>query len=407
MLRRQPESRASLDDIVNDSWLGGAADDEGNAISSDDQLPMVSREHLTEEEHAYILKKMVGGGIADRDEIIEALDLNEYNHVTATYFLLAERLLSAQRDAMARRLRQRTRQVVRRRAVTSDAVVTVGSPSRRGVTDEAGDLAGVAEMGKKPSVTVDSLLSPEATAAAMSMAAAATTSSSGVGTKFGGGFRSIAIVEEEEEEEEEEDEIDISRSAPIPVPTVLQDDDDVMTSAMSPGGQPRLSRHSSASSLADKSAEIAAIDIATIAAGLKGIHEGHAGSTHGSGTSTPAPFPVTSHIGTGGLSRQGSLRRVGGEGLAAAAAVASPAPAAIAASAPALSSSPASERRASASLPRQSSSSPSPSTPPGSTGSSVQSSPARYIKVLSNKKLVSTRSSPQLILNQVLFIRLF
>lgn len=71
MLQRQPERRASLEDIVNDPWLGGAADSEGNAISSEDQLPMVSREHLTEEEHLYILKKMVGGGIAQKDDIIE------------------------------------------------------------------------------------------------------------------------------------------------------------------------------------------------------------------------------------------------------------------------------------------------------------------------------------------------
>jgi len=71
MLQRQPEKRASLDDIVRDPWLGGAADDEGNAISVEDQLPMVSREHLTEEEHAYILKKMVAGEIASREEILE------------------------------------------------------------------------------------------------------------------------------------------------------------------------------------------------------------------------------------------------------------------------------------------------------------------------------------------------
>ena len=71
MLQRQPETRASLDDIVSDPWLGGAGDTEGNAISEADQLPMVAREHLTEEEHAHILKKMVQGNIAPKEEIIE------------------------------------------------------------------------------------------------------------------------------------------------------------------------------------------------------------------------------------------------------------------------------------------------------------------------------------------------
>ncbi len=36
-----------------------------------------------------------------------ALDLNEYNHITATYFLLAERKLKSQRAELARRLRLR------------------------------------------------------------------------------------------------------------------------------------------------------------------------------------------------------------------------------------------------------------------------------------------------------------
>ncbi len=71
MLQRQPELRASLADIVSDPWFGGAADSEGNAMSTEEQLPMVSREHLTEDEHEYILAKMVTGEIAEKEEIIE------------------------------------------------------------------------------------------------------------------------------------------------------------------------------------------------------------------------------------------------------------------------------------------------------------------------------------------------
>ena len=75
MLQRQPESRANLEDIINDPWLGGRQspdDEEGrSAIPDDEQLPLVSREHLREEEHAYILKKMAQGNIATKEEIIE------------------------------------------------------------------------------------------------------------------------------------------------------------------------------------------------------------------------------------------------------------------------------------------------------------------------------------------------
>ena len=77
---------------------------------------------------------------------------------------------------------------------------------------------------------------------------------------------------------------------------------------------------------------------------------------------TPAPFPQSSQIGTG-LSRQNSLRRSETSGSNSGAA--SPT-----------------------------------TTPPGSTPSSSQGSPARY-KLGSGRKLANTRSSPQLILNQI------
>jgi hypothetical protein len=35
---------------------------------------MLSREHLSEEDHAHILQKMVAGSIASRETIIESLD---------------------------------------------------------------------------------------------------------------------------------------------------------------------------------------------------------------------------------------------------------------------------------------------------------------------------------------------
>ncbi|XP_066991528.2 SNF-related serine/threonine-protein kinase [Anabrus simplex] len=96
MLIREPERRASLEEIAADAWLG-----EDPSAEPADFLPLVSREHVSDEDHALIIQKMVNGKIATKEEILEALDKNEYNHITATYFLLAERKLRAHRQEQA------------------------------------------------------------------------------------------------------------------------------------------------------------------------------------------------------------------------------------------------------------------------------------------------------------------
>lgn len=111
---------------------------------------------------------------------------------------------------------------------------------------------------------------------------------------------------------------------------------------------------------------------------LSGAVSGLTGLSSGEKVETPAPFPLTSQIGTGGLSRQGSLRKSGGETPSG--------------------SSPTSERK---SVPG------SPTTPTGSSAtSSTHGSPARFKMTMPNRKLATTRSSPQLVpsapvLNQI------
>ncbi|XP_010019824.1 PREDICTED: SNF-related serine/threonine-protein kinase-like, partial [Nestor notabilis] len=56
-------------------------------------LPLTSHKRVSQEEHEIILRAMMCGNIADRDTIQEALEADRYNHITATYFLLAERML--------------------------------------------------------------------------------------------------------------------------------------------------------------------------------------------------------------------------------------------------------------------------------------------------------------------------
>ncbi|KAG5867248.1 hypothetical protein JTB14_020425 [Gonioctena quinquepunctata] len=89
MLLRNPETRATLAEISNHPWLSS-----GTKQDTADSLPLVSKEQLSEEDHNLIIQKIVNGNIATKEEIQESLDRNEYNHITATYYLLAERKLS-------------------------------------------------------------------------------------------------------------------------------------------------------------------------------------------------------------------------------------------------------------------------------------------------------------------------
>lgn len=67
MLIRDPEKRATLEQIANDPWLTFGC----YTNSLPECLPLVSREHLAEEDHAHIIQKMVNGNIATKEEILE------------------------------------------------------------------------------------------------------------------------------------------------------------------------------------------------------------------------------------------------------------------------------------------------------------------------------------------------
>ncbi|XP_066538625.1 SNF-related serine/threonine-protein kinase [Hoplias malabaricus] len=94
MLQRDPKHRASLEEIEGHAWLQGVDPSPATKFST----PLVSHKNLSEEEHNSIIQRMVLGDIADRETIIEALETNKYNHITATYFLLAERILREKQE---------------------------------------------------------------------------------------------------------------------------------------------------------------------------------------------------------------------------------------------------------------------------------------------------------------------
>ncbi|XP_066249817.1 SNF-related serine/threonine-protein kinase-like isoform X1 [Euwallacea similis] len=100
MLVRNPEKRATLKEISSHLWLASCFV-EDNSASDTLALPLISREHLSEDDHNFIVQKIVNGNIATKEEVQECLDKNEYNHITATYYLLAERKLRAKRMDVA------------------------------------------------------------------------------------------------------------------------------------------------------------------------------------------------------------------------------------------------------------------------------------------------------------------
>lgn len=102
MLQRDPKKRATLEEIESHNWLKGVDPSPATKMST----PLVSHRNLSEEEHGSIIQRMVRGGIADRDNITEALESNQYNHITSTYFLLAERML---REGQEKELSSQTR----------------------------------------------------------------------------------------------------------------------------------------------------------------------------------------------------------------------------------------------------------------------------------------------------------
>ncbi|XP_045191435.2 SNF-related serine/threonine-protein kinase-like isoform X5 [Mercenaria mercenaria] len=96
MLRREPGNRATLQQIEEHDWLKTGGDDIPHY-----HMPLISREQVSEEDHVTVVDKMVEGCIATKEDILQSLEKDMYNHITATYYLLAERRLRKHRADMA------------------------------------------------------------------------------------------------------------------------------------------------------------------------------------------------------------------------------------------------------------------------------------------------------------------
>lgn len=96
MLVKDASKRATLQEIVSNPWV--AAGERGLAQI----LPLVGKAILPESAHATIIEQMVAGGVDTEDRILRSLENNDYSYATATYYLLAERVLASYREEKAR-----------------------------------------------------------------------------------------------------------------------------------------------------------------------------------------------------------------------------------------------------------------------------------------------------------------
>lgn len=69
MLVRDPKKRATVEEIAASSWLKQI--DEPDMVEH--SLPLISREQLSEEDHAFIIQKMINGNIASKEEILQCV----------------------------------------------------------------------------------------------------------------------------------------------------------------------------------------------------------------------------------------------------------------------------------------------------------------------------------------------
>ncbi|XP_056217159.1 SNF-related serine/threonine-protein kinase-like isoform X1 [Falco biarmicus] len=195
MLQRDPKQRASLEQIEGHAWLQGV----DPSPASRCLLPLTSHKRVSGEEHEIILQAMTCGNIADRDTIQEALEANRYNHITATYFLLAERMLREKQEKQGHCLSlvYNLAKEVQSRTNLSDTFSPVGSTSSLlPFTEVPGSLAVGSRLPPLPAGGDTSGRQPPRTL--LKVPAVDTTI-----TKSTPALQQICEEEEEEEEEEE------------------------------------------------------------------------------------------------------------------------------------------------------------------------------------------------------------
>ena len=72
MIVREPEKRATLDEVMSDIWYKTYENDNDDVDQHYvDSLPLISHRTISEADHEAILQQMIDGNIAESDAIIQ------------------------------------------------------------------------------------------------------------------------------------------------------------------------------------------------------------------------------------------------------------------------------------------------------------------------------------------------
>ncbi len=73
MIVREPDKRATLDEVMSDIWYRKCEDDNDDVEDQHyvDSLPLISHKTISLNDHELILQEMIDGNIAERDAILQ------------------------------------------------------------------------------------------------------------------------------------------------------------------------------------------------------------------------------------------------------------------------------------------------------------------------------------------------
>ncbi|XP_062403266.1 SNF related kinase b [Sardina pilchardus] len=135
MLQRDACCRATLEEIEGHRWLQGVVLPPQSAMATNPAMAPVTPHSLTASEHEAILQSM--RHVASAAHITEALNADRYDHITATYYLLAERILRERQQDKDTNIRSISEPLTV--IMPDDPVTLLTSCNRHGVS-ESGDL---------------------------------------------------------------------------------------------------------------------------------------------------------------------------------------------------------------------------------------------------------------------------
>ncbi|KAG5273859.1 hypothetical protein AALO_G00156380 [Alosa alosa] len=136
MLQRDACCRATLEEIEGHRWLQGVVLPPQSVMATNPAIAPVTPHSLMASEHDAILQSM--RHVASAAHITEALDADRYDHITATYYLLAERILRERQQDTETQTRSISEPLTV--IMPDDPATLLTSCNRHGVS-ESGDLS--------------------------------------------------------------------------------------------------------------------------------------------------------------------------------------------------------------------------------------------------------------------------